>query len=104
MGMGASPPANRIACGYHKRSRAPHATAQASVGKLEPAFDPIESGLEHVDLGILAHIGDVQAGNVSLDSAEPEYDLTHIIRKAVNARTDVSQVLEHDIGRLFRHS
>ena len=36
------------------------------------------------------------------ERAEPEDDLSHVIGKAVDARTDVSQVFKDEIG-LFDH-
>jgi hypothetical protein len=40
---------------------------------------------------------------MALDGAEPQYYLPHIIRKTVDARPNVAQVLEHEVGCFFSH-
>ena len=43
------------------------------------------------------------AANVPLDRPKPQDHLPHVVRQAVDARTDVAQMLEDEVGRLFSH-
>ena len=49
------------------------------------------------------HIGDMHTTHVPLDCSQTQYHLAHVIRQAIDARTDMAQVLEHDVAGLVRH-
>ena len=88
---------------HHMPMRTPAATARSTIGKFEAALDPVEPLLDVIYLRILVHIGNMNAAQVPLYRSKPQYHLAHVIRQAVNARADVAQVLEHEIGRFLRH-
>jgi hypothetical protein len=74
-----------------------------SVGKLEPAFDPIKAQLYAVDLARLVHIAYVLARNVAFDRCNAQIEMPKLFDQAIDLAINAPQIFENEVLRFFSH-